>query len=147
MRSDKQIILLSCPGLAVTAQDYLHACLLTVCSARCLAEKLNRSFCFLFSPRTTSGSQSDSRWNPAGPGVTGGNQSPACKLQLWDPQDGMESETSKVEERWVLFSPYTMDSSSLLGLLWKFFFPVLWKVKNRVAFLKATSVVTQRHCQ
>lgn len=85
--------------------------------AHCTAKKLSQSFCFLFSPRTTSGSQSDSRWNPARPGVTGGNQSPACKLQLWDPQDDMASETSKVKERWVPFSPFTIDSFSSISVV------------------------------
>lgn len=82
-----------------------------------LGRRLNRTFHFLFSPRTTADSQSDSRWNPAGHGVTGGNQSPACKLQLWDPQDDMESETSKVKERWGRFTPYTIDSSSSISVV------------------------------
>lgn len=62
-----------------------------------------QSFHFFFSARTTAGRQSDSKWNPARPRVTGGNQSPACELQLWDPQDGLAGETSKFEERWDSF--------------------------------------------
>lgn len=60
------------------------------------SEKLNQSFLFLSSSRTSPGSQSNPGWNPARPGVTGGGQSSACKLQLWDPQDGLAGEASQI---------------------------------------------------
>lgn len=60
------------------------------------SEKLNQSFHLLSSSRTTPGSQSNPRWNPAGPGVTRSSQSLARKLQLWDLQDNLAGETSQV---------------------------------------------------